>query len=89
MAPFAEETIFRGFVYGFMRRWAPAGLAIPISAAIFAARHGEPVLLLPLFAVGVVLALIYQLSGSIWPGAVTHAAFNLPSIILILGMSSC
>ena len=25
----------------------------------------------------------------IWPGAVTHAAFNLPSIILILGMSSC
>jgi membrane protease YdiL (CAAX protease family) len=89
MAPLAEETIFRGFVYGWLRRWSPAALAIPISGAIFAAVHQEVLLMLPLFAVGCVLALVYQGSRSLWPGAIVHALFNLPGVIAILNATSC
>ena len=89
LAPASEETIFRGFTYGWLRRWAHPGLAVPISAAIFAALHGVLLLFIPLFFVGVVLAVLYQFSRSLWPGAVVHALFNLPGIIAILSASSC
>jgi membrane protease YdiL (CAAX protease family) len=88
IAPISEETIFRGFIYGWLRRWGPAALAVPLSAVIFSAAHQQLVLFLPLFFVGVVLALLYEGSRSILPGVLTHALFNLPNIILILSMNS-
>ena len=88
IAPISEETIFRGFIYGWLHRWAPAVLAVPLSAVIFSALHQQLVLFLPLFFVGVVLALLYQGSRSILPGVLTHALFNLPNIILILSTTS-
>ncbi len=84
IAPISEETIFRGFIYGWLHRWGPAVLAIPLSAVIFSAMHQQLVLFLPLFLVGVVLATLYQGSRSIIPGMLTHALFNLPNIIAIL-----
>jgi membrane protease YdiL (CAAX protease family) len=89
IAPISEETIFRGFVYGWMRRWGPVALAVPLSAAVFAAVHQQIVLALPLFGVGVALALVYQYSRSVWPGVMVHALFNLPGIIQILSAPSC
>jgi membrane protease YdiL (CAAX protease family) len=88
IAPISEETIFRGFIYGWLRRWGPAALAVPLGALIFAAAHQQLVLVLPLFFVGVVLALLYHGSRSLLPGVLTHALFNLPNIILILGTTS-
>jgi len=89
IAPLAEETIFRGFVYGWLQRAAPVIVAIPVSAAIFSAVHAELLLYIPLFGVGCMLALFYQGSRSLWPGAVVHSLFNLPGIIAILTASSC
>ena len=88
IAPISEETIFRGFIYGWLRRWGPAALAVPLGALIFAAAHQQLVLVLPLFFVGVVLALLYEGSRSLVPGVLTHALFNLPNIILILSTTS-
>ena len=88
IAPISEETIFRGFIYGWLHRWGPALLAIPLSAVIFAAVHQQLVLFLPLFFVGVVLASLYQGSRSIIPGILTHALFNLPNIIAILSTTT-
>ena len=89
MAPLAEETIFRGFVYGWLAKVMPVGFAIVISGAIFAALHGVLLLVIPLWAVGIVLALVYRGSNSLWPGAVVHSLFNLPGIIAILSSTSC
>lgn len=90
MAPLAEETVFRGFVFGWLYRLMPSGFAIVISGAIFGALHGVLLLLIPLWAVGIILALMYRASGSLWPGAVVHALFNLPGIIAILSpTTSC
>ncbi len=88
IAPISEETIFRGFIYGWLHRWGPALLAIPLSAVIFSAMHQQLVLFLPLFLVGVVLAMLYQGSRSIIPGVLTHALFNLPNIIAILSTTN-
>jgi uncharacterized protein len=88
VAPISEETIFRGFIYGWLHRWGPAVFAIPLSAAIFSALHQQLVLFLPLFFVGLVLATLYQGSRSIIPGILTHALFNLPNIIAILSTTT-
>ncbi|MHB8717674.1 MAG: CPBP family intramembrane glutamic endopeptidase [Candidatus Dormibacteria bacterium] len=85
IAPLAEETIFRGFFYGWLRRHLPVVPAVAVGAAVFAVSHSVLVLALPLFAVGAVLALLYEASGSLIPGAIVHALFNLVGIIQILG----
>jgi membrane protease YdiL (CAAX protease family) len=85
IAPLAEETIFRGFLYGWLRRHLPVLPAVLVSAAIFSAAHVVLVLALPLFAVGVILALLYEYSDSLLPGAIVHGLFNLVGIIAILG----
>ena len=89
MAPLAEETIFRGFVFGWLYRVMPAGLAIVVSGAIFAALHGVLLLFIPLWSVGIILAVMFHSSRSLWPGAITHALFNLPGIIAILSSPTC
>ncbi len=88
IAPLAEETIFRGFIYGWLRRYLPVLPAVVISAAVFSAAHLVLVLALPLFGVGVILALLYEYSDSLLPGAIVHGLFNLVGIIAILGTTS-
>ncbi|HKR98894.1 MAG TPA: CPBP family intramembrane glutamic endopeptidase [Candidatus Dormibacteraeota bacterium] len=89
IAPLAEETVFRGFLYGWLRKASPALIAIPASAAVFSAVHNVWLLAVPLFFVGCVLALFYQASRSIFPSVIVHALFNLPGIISILYATSC
>lgn len=89
MAPLAEETIFRGFIYGWLARVMPVGFAVVISGAFFGAVHGVLLLFIPLWAVGIVLALMYRGSNSLWPGVAVHALFNLPGIVAILSSTSC
>jgi membrane protease YdiL (CAAX protease family) len=89
MAPLAEETIFRGFIFGWMQHVMPVGFAVVASGAVFGAAHLVLLLFIPLWAVGIVLAVMYRSSNSLWPGATVHALFNLPGIIAILSASSC
>jgi membrane protease YdiL (CAAX protease family) len=90
IAPLAEETIFRGFLYGWLRRRLTVLPAVVISAALFSAAHVVLVLALPLFGVGVILALLYEYSDSLIPGAIVHGLFNLVGIVAILGTTvSC
>jgi membrane protease YdiL (CAAX protease family) len=88
IAPLAEETIFRGFIYGWLRRRVPVLPAVLVSAAVFSAAHLVLVLALPLFGVGVILALLYEYSDSLLPGAIVHGLFNLVGIIAILGTTT-
>jgi membrane protease YdiL (CAAX protease family) len=88
VAPLSEETIFRGFLYGWLRRRLPILPAVLISAAIFSAAHVVLVLALPLFAVGIILALLYEYSDSLLPGAMVHGLFNLVGILAILGSTA-
>jgi len=76
IVPFAEELFFRGLVYGWLRRRMSVRLAASVSALGFAVLHGIWWLIPALALLGVVLALTYERSGSIWAAVITHGLFN-------------
>jgi membrane protease YdiL (CAAX protease family) len=84
VAPVTEEVIFRGYLYPAAKRFCgPAG-AILFSSLVFAAAHGNVVALLPLFALAVVLCLLYEFTGSIWACISVHFLFNAATVSIQL-----
>lgn len=83
LAPIAEEAFFRGFVFGGLRRWARPGPAILISSIAFTIPHVEPIVLLPIFVLGIVLAWVVERRRSLVPAIVAHLAFNLFGFIAL------
>lgn len=81
-APLVEELVFRGVLAESLRRWG-IGLAITVSAAVFAVAHvhpGAPVpnmglYLLYYFAAGRMLARVYFRRG-LYGSIAAHAVFN-------------
>ena len=87
MAPFFEELFFRGFLFrGLARSWGwPLGALV--SGAIFGAIHLQLTVFFPLFVLGVVLAWVYQRTGSLWTSITLHAVFNGISVIAWIAAS--
>jgi len=83
VAPIVEEIFFRGLVYGWLRSRAPLFVAVLLSAAIFAVAHVVPILIPALFVVGIILALAYELSGSLWLSILLHGLQNSLAVTLI------
>ena len=74
-APLFEEFIFRGLIFGGLRRsmrMAPAMLA---SAAIFAIVH-PPQSMLPVFALGLCTAYAYERGKTLLAPMLAHAGYN-------------
>ena len=74
--PFGEELLFRGVLYTWLRRWGVV-VALVVSALTFGLDHGLNVVFPATVVLGVLLALAYERSGSIWPGVVAHLFYNL------------
>ena len=87
ITPIAEEAFFRGFVLrGLVNRWGMAP-GIIVSAAIFAALHFQPSIIIPVFITGLLLGALYWQTGSIWPGIGVHAGQNLIATLgVIVGL---
>ncbi len=76
VAPFAEELFFRGFIFmGLRAKWGWKWATIS-SAGLFALVHLVPTSYLPIFFLGVILALLTQISDSIWPAIFIHMLNN-------------
>jgi len=81
IAPVAEEIFFRGFMFAGMRdQWGLAP-ALVVSALVFATMHFSLSTLLPIAAMGVILALLYQRTNSLWPCVILHALVNLLGVL--------
>lgn len=90
--PLGEELLFRGLIYERVQLVWPRSSLLPIaiSSLAFSLHHvwlstapdglalAQILFTLPM---GIVLALLRQRSGSIWPGALLHFATNLPATI--------
>lgn len=83
IAPLVEEVLFRGLLYGWLRSHLSAAPAVITSAAIFSALHVIPVLLPAIFVIGVVLAIAYEYSDSLWIPILLHAMQNSVVVVLI------
>lgn len=84
MAPLAEEALFRGLLYGGLRSRIGPVLAALVSAAVFGAAHMNGSLFLPLAVAGLLLALVYERSRSLWPSTVAHATLNGLAVLMAL-----
>lgn len=76
LAPLVEELFFRGFLFAGFRQqygWKKAAL---LSAIFFALIHLQPTAILPIFLLGIIFAILYQYSASIWPAVLMHMLSN-------------
>jgi membrane protease YdiL (CAAX protease family) len=76
VAPLVEELFFRGFLYQALRNSWGTILGVLGSAAIFSGIHGEPDKFVPLFILGIALAMLFQKTRSLWPCIILHAVNN-------------
>jgi len=81
--PFAEELLFRGVLYGWLRQRLGVPAAALLSAVLFSGVHRIVWLIPALAVIGVILALVYEKSGSLWPAIVVHALFNSVGVVLV------
>lgn len=76
LVPVGEEVFFRGFIYSTLRRWGWVW-AVILSSVLFAAVHLQVVHFLPILLLGVVLAVLYQRTGSLVASIAVHGVNNL------------
>ncbi len=83
LAPLGEELFFRGFVYpAFRKRWG-VGLAMVGSSALFAIFHLHPLLFMPMFIIGMVLAVLVEYRRSLAPAVILHALNNVIALVVV------
>ncbi|MEZ4264751.1 MAG: CPBP family intramembrane glutamic endopeptidase [Myxococcota bacterium] len=82
IGPFFEEVLFRGFIYRNLRDLMGPGLAMGASALLFGLVHLQAPLIVPLAALGVVLAFLFERSGSLLVPIAVHSLWNLGQLII-------
>jgi membrane protease YdiL (CAAX protease family) len=73
----SEEALFRGLALGAVRRRWGVVMAVLATSVLFGIAHGTPVAFVTTFLLGVLLAAVTLLTGSIWCAAVLHLANNV------------
>lgn len=82
VTPLTEEVFFRGFVFaGLIPRFGVVKATL-VSALIFSVFHLSIGLLIPVFVTGLLLALLYRKTGSLWPCIFAHAGQNALAVAL-------
>ena len=76
IAPPVEEFFFRGFLYQALRNRTGVWGGALLSGLIFGAIHFKPEFLVPLAILGVILALLFEKTDSLWPCIAVHAFNN-------------
>ncbi|MDZ4757759.1 MAG: type II CAAX endopeptidase family protein [Bacteroidota bacterium] len=77
-----EEFFFRGGVYLLLKKltssvWLPA----IVSSLFFAITHDQPSQIIVIFLMGLMLAFVYELTGSLWANILLHFSNNLFFVI--------
>ncbi len=86
LAPIFEEPLFRGYLYGRLRRHMAPVPAAALSGLVFAAAHLSWSNLLPLAAIGFTLALAYERSRDLATPILAHGAWNLVEALMIVAV---
>ena len=88
IVPFAEEVAFRGVFFRWLSLKTGASWAILLSALFFAVLHGIPHFIPAITALGMVLAVLVQRTGSLWPAIIAHGTFNSVMILTVYSLAS-
>lgn len=83
LIPIFEEIFFRGIIFNELRSRINFTAAIIIEALIFALFHGNILQGIYTFMLGIILALVYTWTRSIWSNITVHITYNLLGSIVI------
>lgn len=84
VAPVAEEFIFRGYLFGVVRKYGGRWCAIGTTSLLFAAIHLHAPSFAGLFLLGCLLAVLYERTGRLWVPICMHMTFNAVSVAVAL-----
>ena len=76
VAPVAEEVLFRGYLFGKLRKYAPVWVAVLVTSVVFAVVHFQWNVGVDVFALSIVLCVLRIITGSLWPAIFLHMAKN-------------
>lgn len=84
VSPVFEEIIFRGLIYGRLRRvqlpwWIPAAIV----SALFGAAHMQWNVAVDVFCLSMVACALREVTGSIWAGILVHVMKNLLAFMVV------
>jgi membrane protease YdiL (CAAX protease family) len=76
ISPIAEEIIFRGYLFGKLKKIAPVWVAVLVTSALFGLIHVAWNLAIDTFALSIVLCVLRLATGSIWASILLHMIKN-------------
>jgi membrane protease YdiL (CAAX protease family) len=82
IAPVAEEILFRGVLYPAIKQFGFPRSALWGTAVLFAAIHVNVPIFLPLLALGLALALLYEATNNLLATITAHGLFNAVNIVV-------
>lgn len=83
VTPVYEELLFRGIIFSRMRRVLRPTTALILQAAVFGAVHVDPVKVVYAFALGILFALVYLWTASLWVPIAAHVAVNAGAFLAL------
>ncbi len=84
IAPIAEETIFRIFLFNAVMRYGGFWTGAIVSGICFGAVHGDRFAFVPLALGGILLCYIYYRSGNAFASMISHGLFNAATLVALL-----
>ncbi|MFZ4813317.1 MAG: CPBP family intramembrane glutamic endopeptidase [Phototrophicaceae bacterium] len=85
--PLLEEIVFRGILYSWLRRRLGLFWSIGISALVFSLVPVIGLVGLWRTLLGVMLAIVYERSQSVWGSYAAHVTFNFVAVVIFLALT--
>lgn len=85
MAPIVEEIFYRGMLQRSLERRMGVTPGLLVASLIFGLVHFEPLLLPGLAVAGLIFGLLAQRAGRLGPAIVAHMAFNMTTVVALVG----
>ena len=82
-APIGEEVFFRGLIYNMLKARTGVVPAIVLSGLCFALVHVAPLAIAPIWIMGMILAYIYERTGSLTITILMHVVNNSLAFVLL------
>jgi len=84
--PIMEEVFFRGFMYNALKKHIGILWSCLITALIFSFLHAHLVGIVPIMILGILLAYLYEKTGSLVSSVTVHITHNLASLGIVFLM---
>jgi len=86
LGPLAEELLFRGFIYKFIRTRYSFAVSSIIISIFFSLLHQAPQNILPLFVISMALCYVYEKTQNILTPIIFHSLHNLITLFFFLAI---